>query len=501
MFSALFETRNAAVTVAVFTGTFFAALAIGRLLKRRAGVRLGLLFRLFCLALAFYTAMWVYGVPLQLRTHIGSAAALLSTAFIVALVNRYVWDFYFEKKRQTPIPHFLREVVAGVIFLVALLLVLWYGYHAERWLTGLLAGSGVAAIILGFAGQNLFGGIIAGISLQINRPYRVGDWLQLGERFAEVMEINWRSTRLRTNDAIYLDIPNNEIVKQTIVNLHYPTEVHAMRIRVGLEYRVPPNLVKDVLARAASSANGVLAHPPVKVFLVDFSEYAVIYEIKFYMGNHARINEINDAVRTSVWYELKRQRLTVPFPIRTLQLERHAGPLVQEGYAEARAILRGDRLFQCLPDSHLENLLKNSKMDYFGRGEAVIEEGAEGESLFILLRGMAHVTVVKQGTNVRVGGFRPGDCFGEMSLLTGERRSATVRAEGDCYVMEISKPVMAEVLRDSPQCLEQLSELLARRKMENEGILKDAAISADQAGKAREYKASFLKRLRTVFEL
>src|SRR5437016_11050134 len=288
MFSALLETRNAAVTVAVFTGTFFAALAIGRLLKRRAGVRLGLLFRLFCLALAFYTAIWVYGVPLQLRTHIGSAAALLSTAFIVALVNRYVWDFYFEKKRQTPIPHFLREVVAGIIFLVALLLVLWYGYHAERWLTGLLAGSGVAAIILGFAGQNLFGGIIAGISLQINRPYRVGDWLQLGERFAEVMEINWRSTRLRTNDAIYLDIPNNEIVKSTIVNLHYPTEVHAMRIRVGVDYNVPPNRVKDALTRAAQSAVNVLPEPKVRVFLVDFADHAVIYEIKYYMGNQDR---------------------------------------------------------------------------------------------------------------------------------------------------------------------------------------------------------------------
>src|SRR5437016_13026407 len=300
MFSALLETRNAAVTVAVFTGTFFAALAIGRLLKRRAGVRLGLLFRLFCLALAFYTAMWVYGVPLQLRTHVASAAALLSTAFIVALVNRYVWDFYFERKRQTPIPHFLREVVAGVIFLVALLLVLWYGYHAERWLTGLLAGSGVAAIILGFAGQNLFGGIIAGVSLQVNRPYKVGDWLQVGDRFAEVREINWRSTRLRTNDAIYLDIPNNEIVKSTIVNLHYPTEVHAMRIRVGVDYNVPPNRVKDALTRAAQSAVNVLPEPKVRVFLVDFADHAVIYEIKYYMGNHSRINEINDAVRTNV---------------------------------------------------------------------------------------------------------------------------------------------------------------------------------------------------------
>src|SRR5882762_9829992 len=265
MFSALLETRNAAVTVAVFTGTFLIALAIGRLLKRRAGVRLGLLFRLFCLALAFYTAMWVYGVPLQLRTHIGSAAALLSTAFIVALVNRYVWDFYFEKKRQTPIPHFLREVAGGIIFLIVLLFILSYGYHAETQLKGLLAGSGVVAIILGFAGQNLFAGIIGGVSIQINRPYKVGDWLQVGERFAEVMEINWRSTRLRTNDAIYLDIPNNEMVSHTIVNLHYPTVVHAMRIRVGVEYKNPPNRVKDALVRAAQSARNVLADPPVKV--------------------------------------------------------------------------------------------------------------------------------------------------------------------------------------------------------------------------------------------
>src|ERR1700726_68098 len=298
MFSALLETRNTAwVTVVVFIGTFLIALAIGRLLKRRAGVRLGLLFRLFCLALAFYTAMSVYGVPLQLRTHIGSAAALLSTAFIVALVNRYVWDFYFEKKRQTPIPHFLREVVGGVIFLVALLLVLWYGYHAQRWLTGLLAGSGVAAIILGFAGQNLFGGIIAGMSLQINRPYKVGDWLKVGDTYGEVREINWRSTRLCTNDNIYLDIPNNEIVKSTIVNLHYPTEVHAMRIRVGVDYNVPPNRVKDALMRAAQSAINVLPEPKVRVFLVDFADHAVLYEIKFYMGNHSRINETNDAVR------------------------------------------------------------------------------------------------------------------------------------------------------------------------------------------------------------
>jgi small-conductance mechanosensitive channel/CRP-like cAMP-binding protein len=501
MFNALSEAQRDVVTVIVFIGTFFVALGIGRFLKRRAGVRLGLLFRLFCLTLAFYAAIAAYGVHASWRNHVGAAAIILSTALVVALVNRYVWDLYFEKRRQTPIPHFLREVIGGIIFLVALLFVLSSGYHAQAQLKGLLAGSGIVAIIIGFAGQNLFAGIIGGISIQINRPYKVGDWLQVGERFAEVMEINWRSTRLRTNDAIYLDIPNNEMVSHAIVNLHYPTEVHAMRIRLGVEYKNPPNRVKDALFRAASAAEGVLPEPRVKVFLVDFADSAVIYEIKYYMGNHSRISEINDAVRTNVWYALKRQGITIPFPIRTLHLERRAMLPVQEERQEARAILRDEALFECLSDAQIDSLVQQSQVANFGRGERVIREGAEGDSMFVLLRGAAKVSISRNGTSIPVATLSAGNCFGEMSLLTGERRTATVRAETDCHVMEISKPVMAEVLRDSPDCLERLSELLARRKMENEGVLREAASPAQHESKKREYTASFLRRLQTFFEL
>jgi small-conductance mechanosensitive channel/CRP-like cAMP-binding protein len=501
MFKAFSEIERETITVIAFVGTFFVAVGAGRFLKRRAGVRLGLLFRLFALALAFYVALWVYGVHASWRNHVGAAVVLLSTALVVALINRYVWDLYFEKRRQTPIPHFLREVVGGIIFLVTLLLVLSYGYHAEAQLTGILAGSGVAAIIIGFAGQNLLAGIIGGISIQLNRPYKVGDWLKVGDTYAEVREINWRSTRLCTNDDIYLDIPNNEMVSHQIVNLHYPTEAHAMRIRVGVEYKNRPNRVKDALLRAAQSANNVLANPPVKVFLVDFADFAVIYEIKFYMGNHARINETNDAVRTNVWYELKRQGITIPFPIRTLHVERRPKPAEYEDYDEARAVLREEPLFECLSDAQIDNLVKEASLNYFGRGERVIQEGAEGDSMFVLLRGAARVWVSKNSSSIPVATLSAGDCFGEMSLLTGERRAATVRAESDCYVLEIGKPVMAEVIRDSPDCLERLSELLAKRKMENEGILKEAASQAQHEKTEREYTASFLQRLRTFFEL
>jgi small-conductance mechanosensitive channel len=500
MFTHLLETQKTAVTGVIFVGTFFATLTIGRLLKRRAGVRLGVLFQLFCLTLAFYAALSFYGVRAGWRNHAGAAAFLLGTAFVVALLDRYLWDAYFEKKRQTTIPHFLRQVVALFIYLIALLFVLNVGYHAEAELKGLLAGSGIAAIILGFATQDLFGGIISGIALQISRPYKVGDWLNIQDRFAEVMEINWRSTRLRTNDGIYLDIPNYTIARGTIINLHYPTPIHAMRLRVGVDYEVPPNRVKDALYRAASSAEGVVPDPPTKILVVDFGESAVIYEIKFSMGNHQAYNDICDAIRTNIWYEFKRQHITIPFPIRTLHVQRRQNR-VGDGQAEARAILRSEPMFDCMNDAQLENVLQHAQIHHYGRGERLIQEGDQGDSMFIMLRGTAAVSVAKNGTGIRVGVMRQGDCFGEMSLLTGEPRSATIRANDDCEVLEISKEGMAGVLRDSPQCLTQLSELLARRRLEGDNIVMDAIVPDDQGKKEREYRASFLDRLRTVFEL
>ena len=291
------------------------------------------------------------------------------------------------------------------------------------------------------------------------------------------------------------------MVSRQIVNLHYPTEVHAMRIRVGIDYNVPPNRVKDALGRAAQRAKNVLPNPPVRVFLVDFSDYAMTYEVKFYMGNHSRINETNDSVRTNVWYELKRQGITIPLPIRTLHVERKKVRPAQEEQAEAFSILRGERLFDCLSEDQLNQMVNQARLKLFGRGEPVIEEGAAGDSMFVMLRGAANVFVSKNGSKIQVATLAAGDCFGEMSLLTGEPRSATVRADGDCYVMEIGKPVMAEVLSGAPSCMEQLSQLLAQRKMETDGILKEARSTDEHALTERQYTANFLHRLRTFFQL
>jgi CRP-like cAMP-binding protein len=182
-------------------------------------------------------------------------------------------------------------------------------------------------------------------------------------------------------------------------------------------------------------------------------------------------------------------------------LERRPRDKGTEDQEQAREILRGEPLFQCLEEEQLGALLQRSRLNHFGRGERLIEEGAEGDSMFVLLRGSANVSVSKNGSAIRVGTLHSGDCFGEMSLLTGERRTATVRAAADCYVLEISKSTMAEVIRQAPECLNQLSDLLAKRKMETEGIIKDVHLAQGEEAKQREYSATFLRRLRTFFEL
>jgi small-conductance mechanosensitive channel len=501
MFTSLLETQKVAVTIVVFLATFFVALALGRVLKRKAGVPLGILYQLFCLALALYAALAIYGIHADWHNHIGAAAVLLSTTLVVALINRLVWDLYFERRKQTPIPHFPRQIAALLIFLIALLAVAWYGYHASKWLTGLLGVSGIATIILGLAGQNLLGGIIAGVSLQISRPYKVGDWLKVGDSYAEVREINWRSTRLCTNDTIYLDIPNNEMIKSTIVNLSYPNRAHYMRLNIGAEYGAAPNRVKDALMRATTQVPGVEKNPPPQVFVSEYGDSAIIYQIKFTMTTHSGYYEVRDAIYTNAWYEFRRRNITIPYPQRTLHLERRRPRTGDEERDEAREILRGESLFSCLSDEQIDDLIRRSHLNHFGRGERVIEEGHEGDSMFVLLRGAAQVSVAKNGSAIPVATLRSGDCFGEMSLLTGEKRSATVRAEGDCYVMEITKSVMGDIIRDSPECLNQLSEILAKRKMETEGIVKEATPTAEQNAKEKEYRATFLRRLKTFFEL
>ena len=502
MFADLTGRSSIAVEAVAIPILFVALVALGRLLKRRAGVHLGLAFQFFCIVFSLWLPLEVVGADFPHRDGVmralRAANVLLGTFFILALVRRYYWEFWFEKNTRAKAPKFLSQLFGLVTFIVAVFVVIGgvYGKSIE----GVVFGSTVVVGIVGFAMQDLLGNIIAGIALELGKPFKTGDWLVVDGKHAEVIEVNWRSTRLRTNDDIYLDIPNKAIAGATITNLTYPTRQHAIRLSVGFDYQTPPNFIKDTMALAAGKVPGVLANPAPKVFLKDFGESAVIYEIKFWLEDESKFNDIVDGIRTNVWYAAQRHGIRIPFPIRTLQIERPT-PKHHNSLNAARVSVRKQPFLQLLGESHVDRLLAHARPLRFGRGEKIIEQGAAGESVFVLLEGEAHVFVHANGVDNLVGTLRTGDCFGEMSLLTGAPRSATVVARSDCEMWEIDKETFAEILHGNESLVQKLGELLAQRRLETEGILASSIEQGQMATKQKEYTDGFLKKLYSFFEL
>jgi small-conductance mechanosensitive channel/CRP-like cAMP-binding protein len=480
-------------------GLYCLLVLTGRRLKRQHGVRLGWIYHIFALLLAVYLPALILNLQWTFLHHLGAAVVVFGAIVLIAIVERYVFELYLKQEHGVTVPKFLTELVRIVILVVAVFLVLEIGY--DQTIKGLLIAPGIAAVVLGLAMQDLVGNLIAGIALQGGRSFVSGDWLIIDNRQGEVIEINWRSTRLRTIDDISIEVPNREIAKQTIINLNRPQRRHAMRIPFMLDYASPPTRTKDVLLHAVSNAQGVCPEPRPCVFVKQFAESGIEYEVKFWMDDHALYSEVCDAIQTNVWYGLRRHGIRIPFPTRTIRLERPERDKQQEVQSAARMILRQQPLFKCLSDEQLDAMLPRGRVVHFGKAEKLIQQGEQGDSMFILVNGQANVVVERGGGTKLVASLGAGDCFGEMSLLTGEARSATVLAQTDCEVVEIGKPVLGRSLKDHPALLAELSELLARRQIENEGILSVGSQTDTEKVRQNRYAAGFVTRLRSFFEL
>jgi small-conductance mechanosensitive channel len=493
------------------SGLYCLMLLLGRWLKRKHGVKLTWTYHIFALCVAIYfpckylvedhLPVRIAGDEFFLRRDFGAVMCLLGAFFVIALLDRYIWDLYFSQKHRVKIPKFLSQVATLVIITISVFIILaGYGYTIHNKL-GFIVAPSVLAVIVGLAMQDLLGNIIAGLALQFGKSFKDGDWLYINDKYAKVIDINWRTTRMLTLDHISIDVPNRDIAKQTIVNLNLPTHSHAMRLSVNLEYSAPPTRVKEILLHATSNAKGVSPQPKPSIYLKSFGDSSIEYEVKFWMESHDLYYEVCDAIRTNMWYSLKRNGIKIPFPIRTVQLERPTRNKEQEIQSSARVILRQQPLFKSLTDIQLDSLLPRGRVVHFGSGEKLIQQGDEGGSMFVLVDGEANVVVERNGHPTHVASLRSGDCFGEMSLLTGEKRSATIMAHTDCEVVEIVKSVLARSLRENPDLLEKLSSLLAKRQMETEGIVAANTKASVVEATRTAYANGFMAKLSSFFEL
>jgi small-conductance mechanosensitive channel/CRP-like cAMP-binding protein len=387
------------------------------------------------------------------------------------------------------------DLILILLYAVVLMVVLRATLRVD--LTSLLATSAVISVIIGFALQETLGNIFAGLAMQMQKPFEPGDWIRFGSQLGRVHGIGWRATRIITRANERLEIPNNMIAKDIVVN--YTSGQVADEVFVGLPYDQPPNRVKDTLLRVLRHAHGVLLHPEPEVFAVEYGDSAIKYRLRFWLSDYGPQEHIRDTIISNVWYALRRQAIEIPFPIRTVYLHQARGEEDVKAEHEHRlmAELRQVDFLQELSDEELGLLLPNSRVHQFGSGEVLMHQGEVGDYFHVLRRGT--VEVVAQGSNggsIHIRDLKAPTFFGEIALLTGEPRNASIVARSDVEVLELNREAFSHLFRARPDSLNEISEVVGKRISETRERVEAASLHSEQRG-----QSWLMAKMRKIFDV
>jgi small-conductance mechanosensitive channel len=389
-------------------------------------------------------------------------------AFVLFLfgVIRLVLEFVDSVTRRGRV-HFssiTKDVLMLTLWFVVVMVVLYTDFGVQP--LSILTTTTVFAAVLGFALQETLGNIFSGLSLSIGRPFDPGDWIRSGHYVGQVKGIAWRATTIVTRANERLEVPNSVIAKDVLFN--YATGHVVDELTVGISYSVPPNHVREVVLTLLHDVPQVLRDPPPEVLAWDYSDFAIQYRIKYSIPDYGAQERVRDRVASSLWYALRRHSIEIPFPTRTVHVrdagrdedEKADAQFERELITDLRQVdwLRG------LSDEELRLLVPTVAVRQFGAGEMLVRIGEPGESMFIVRSGRAEVLGQTADGQVRhLAEIGRGVITGEMALMTGEPRNASVRAITDLEVIEMDREGFTRLFKEHPDAAASIGDIIAAR--------------------------------------
>ena len=350
----------------------------------------------------------------------------------------------------------------------------------------------VGAVVIGFALQDTLGNLFAGLAIQIEKPFRVGHWVHIGGIDGLVSEITWRATKVRTKAGNFVVVPNSTLSRDTIMNYSEPTADTRIEVDVGASYDAPPNKVKATILAAIKDEPLISPSRDAEILLNDFGASAIIYRIRVWTIDFAADERLRDRIRSAVYYAFRRAGIVIPYPIQ-VEIQREDAPALAPDPAIAEEALRQVSIFSLLAEPVRADLARAAKPSLFGAGELVVRQSEAGSSMFVVARGEAVVTLGERDvTTISPGGF-----FGEMSLLTGEPRTASVRTTVDSELLEITAEAFRRFVLVNPAAVDQIGQAVATRRAE----LAAHAAAAGAAASSAEPPQRFLDRVRQFLRL
>lgn len=421
--------------------------------------------------------------------------------FVGEFVLTIVVDYISLRKRGKPVTVLIKDLLRVVIYAIASVFILKMAFPTAD-IGAVITASAILSIVIGLALQESLSNIFSGIILQIDKPFKNDDWIKIGNIEGVVVETNWRSTKIltRTDDVVF--IPNSSVAKTEIVNYSVPTPRHVCILNIGTSYDAPPNKVRNVLYGCMKSIGGVLKDPAPCVYLIKYNDFSIDYEMRFWIAGFAEKLEIEDSVMRNIWYQFRRNDISIPFPIRDVYLRREKPA---SGSRETAALLRRLDILGPMSDDDIAMLAAETSTRLYATAEAISLQGEEGHTFHIIQSGKVDIVVEKEGVKTRVATLGVGAYFGEMSLLTGAPSSASVIAETDTKLLCIDRDSFGEIIERNPRIAEELSRILAVRSEDTRDKVSRGQLDAAERAKEREKEGidsvsrNILSRISSIF--
>jgi small-conductance mechanosensitive channel/CRP-like cAMP-binding protein len=472
--------------------------------RERGEVRTaGVLFGLSLFLLLVSNACYRFALPGGTAFHgvallVGGVAAV---NLLAALFFGVGVDFF---RPQTP--RILRDLCVAMGYIGV---VFWLLSRAGVTLSSIVTTSAVITAVIAFALQDTLGNIMGGLALQLEGTIRVGDWIRVDKTEGKVKELRWRHTAIETRNWDTVVIPNSVLMKGEVTVLGRRTDQplqHRQWIYFNVDFRVPPPDVISAVNDALQSIEieNVAIDPKPHCIAFEFKESYIQYAARYWLTDLAQDDPTNSRVRHRILFALKRAGIAPSIPAHAIfmteETEEHKGLHQEKEISLRLKALQGVELFHTLDQDELRMLAERLRYAPFVHGEAMTRQGAIAHSLYVITQGSGEVFITENGLRSTVATLHSGDFFGEIALLTGVPRTATIIALEDTVCYRLDQEGVHDLLHSRPEIAEHISHVLARRKVELDAVRENLDADARAKMMANAQK-DFFARISKYFGL
>lgn len=434
------------------------------------------------------------------------AVLILAAMAAIGMGSQLIFDVLLPRIRLSA-PRILRDLITAAASIVA---VFASANHLGFNLSGIIATSAVVTAVIGFSLQDTLGNVMGGLALQMDNSIGVGDWVKVGDVSGRVTEIRWRYTAVETRNWETVIFPNSMLMKgQVVVQGRRSGQPNYWRRWIYFTVdnsHTPAEVIGPVVeALTGSPIERVAATPAPQCILIDFNDSGCRYAVRYWLTDIGVDDPTDSAVRIRIFFALK--RLNVPMSVPSQHVffhdatHSHAEDEAKREHGRRLRVLEKLDLFGALADEERDIIAQGLKYAPFGKTETLTKQGNVAHWLYIIVKGDISVRVTVDGGLEKEVANMAGPCFvGEMGLLTGEKRTATIVAASDVECYRLDKTAFHAVLQIRPSLAQTMAELLARRRVELEAV-KEGLSAAAKAQRMQENSAQVLAKIRDFFGL